>query len=388
MKKKILFCATVDSHFKAFHLPYLKFFKEHDWEVHVASYGNIELPYVDKKYNVHFSRSPFNKVNIKAFFELRRIMAENNYDIMHFHIPVSATLGRIAAMKYRKNGTKVFYTSHGHYYYKGAPLLSWLLYFPLEKALAYVTDCLITINEEDYQLSLNKQRGAKKIVKVHGMGVDLNRFGPVLSHEKNLLRNKHGFHKDDFILIYPAELNVNKNQKVLIETVTELKQRIPNVRLLLPGQGDMEEEYKQFAKQLDVDQNVKFLGFRKDIDELIKLSDVSVASSIREGLGLNLIEGMACGKPMVAVNNRGHRELVIEGVNGHLTAYNPVEIADKLHAIAKSKEVAKRMGEASLAAAELFSLRAAVNEMMNIYRTNVADMADLGDYIKGSVYGG
>lgn len=375
MSKKVLFCATVDSHFEAFHLPYLLFFKEQGWEVHVASYGTAVLPYVDKKYNVSFSRRPFHTANLKAFLEIRKIMASNRYDIMHFHIPVSATIGRIAAMKYRKYGTQVFYTSHGHYYYKGAPLLYWLLYFPVEKLLAYVTDCLITINDEDYQLSLHKQNGAKRIEKVNGMGVDLNRFVPAGRQEKDLLRLKHGFAKDDFILIYPAELNANKNQKLLIEAVARLKDRVPNVRLLLPGRGEMSDQYKQDAERLHVSNHVWFLGYRRDIDELMKLSDVSVASSIREGLGINLIEGMACGNPIVAVDNRGHRELVKDGVNGYLTPNDPAAIADKLYTIAQSEEKAGKMGKASLAMANAFSLSEAGEVIKQIYSSSMSGRA-------------
>lgn len=369
MSKKVLFCATVDIHFKAFHLPYLKFFKEQGWEVHAAASGTEELPYVDKKHNVPFSRSPYHRTNIKAFMELRRIMAANNYDILHVHIPVSATLGRIAAMKHRKYGTRVLYTSHGHYYYKGAPLLSWFLYYPLEKLLARYTDCLITINEEDYQLSLRKQSGAKRIEKVRGMGVDLQTFGPVSGQEKERLRERHGFRKEDFILIYPAELNINKNQKVLIEAVALIKHKHPNIKLLLPGRGDMMESYRQLAERLNVGNMVNFLGYREDVSELIKLSDVSVASSIREGLGINLIEGMACGKPVIAVDNRGHRELVCEGVNGFLTANDPAAIAARLIEIIQSAELAEHMGKASLSLAKLFSLQEAGQQMFDIYQS-------------------
>jgi len=373
MSKKILFCATVDSHFRAFHIPYLKFFKEQGWEVHVAASGSNPLPYVDLQHHVPFSRSPYHLNNLKAYLELKRIMAENQYEIMHFHIPVSAALGRIVAMKYRRRGTKVVYTSHGHYYYKGASILSWILYFPIEKLLAHVTDCLITINEEDYQLSIKKQRGTRRIEKVLGMGVDLERFGPVSDEEKLSLRKKHGFSESDFILIYPAEHNRNKNQKVLIQTISILKDKFPNIKLLLPGVGPMSEDYKKLANQLHLNDYVLFPGFRADIDEWIKLADVSVASSLREGLGLNLIEGMACGKPVVAVDNRGHREVVREGINGYLTKNNAEDIAKKLLLLAASKGKVAEMGRHSYALAQYFGLNNAAQQMKEIYLSMVSN---------------
>lgn len=92
MENKVLFCATVDFHFKAFHLPYMKWFKEQGWEVHVAAAGNIELPYVDKKYDISIQRSPLQFKNIKAYKELKDIIDENQYKIIHCHTPMGEPL--------------------------------------------------------------------------------------------------------------------------------------------------------------------------------------------------------------------------------------------------------------------------------------------------------
>lgn len=92
MQRKVLFCATVDYHFKAFHLPYLKWFKEQGWEVHVAACGDMKLPYVDRKYNIPIQRSPFNKKNMVAYKELKSIIDENQYKIIHCHTPMGESL--------------------------------------------------------------------------------------------------------------------------------------------------------------------------------------------------------------------------------------------------------------------------------------------------------
>lgn len=93
MPKKVLFCATVDYHFKAFHLPYMKWFKDQGWDVHIAANGNMELPYADEKFTVPIQRSPFNRTNIKAYTELKSIIDENNYDIIHCHTPMGGRTG-------------------------------------------------------------------------------------------------------------------------------------------------------------------------------------------------------------------------------------------------------------------------------------------------------
>lgn len=91
MNKKVLFCATVDYHFKAFHLPYMKWFKDQGWEVHVAASGELNLPYTDKKHNIPIQRSPLNKSNIQAYKKLKEIIKENSYSIIHCHTPMGGT---------------------------------------------------------------------------------------------------------------------------------------------------------------------------------------------------------------------------------------------------------------------------------------------------------
>ena len=89
---------------------------------------------------------------------------------------MGGVLTRLAARKARKHDTKVIYTAHGFHFCKGAPLINWLVYYPIEKMLARYTDCLITINEEDYSLAVNHQFKAKQIEHVHGVGVNTERF--------------------------------------------------------------------------------------------------------------------------------------------------------------------------------------------------------------------
>ena len=148
---RVLFVATVTSHINAFHIPYLKWFKEQGYEVHVASKGKQKIEYCDKHYEIPFERFPLKKNNIKAFRELKKIIDNNNYKIIHSHTPVAGILTRLAVRKARKSETKVIYTAHGFHFYKGAPLLNWLIYYPIEKICSRWTDCLITINSEDYE---------------------------------------------------------------------------------------------------------------------------------------------------------------------------------------------------------------------------------------------
>ena len=102
MGKKVMFCATVDYHFSAFHMPYLKWFKEQGWEVHVAAAGNIELPYVDKKYNIPIQRSPFKRQNIGAYKELKSIIDDNQYEYHSLPYANGWSLNPISCSKGKK----------------------------------------------------------------------------------------------------------------------------------------------------------------------------------------------------------------------------------------------------------------------------------------------
>lgn len=157
--KKVLFVATVvKTHIMEFHIPYLKMFKEHGWETAVAARNDYEnpddcvIPYCDSYYDIPFERSPIKPGNITSYKKLKKIIGEGAYDILHCHTPVGAMIARLAAIKARKKGTRVIYTAHGFHFFKGAPLLNWLIYFPVEWICSFLTDTLITINQEDYAL--------------------------------------------------------------------------------------------------------------------------------------------------------------------------------------------------------------------------------------------
>ncbi|WP_424160313.1 glycosyltransferase family 4 protein [Bacillus amyloliquefaciens] len=368
MTKKVLFCATVDYHFKAFHLPYFQWFQDMGWEVHVAAGGDMNLPFVNEKFSVPIRRSPFHPENLSVYRQLKRLIQDNGYDMIHCHTPVGGVLARLAARQARQKGTKVLYTAHGFHFCEGAPLKNWLLYYPIEKFLSSYTDCLITINEEDYERAKQMKKTDCVAKKIHGIGVDTDRFRPVSRAESERLREKHGFTAGEFILVYPAELNGNKNQGILIEAAALLKNSIPELKLVFAGEGAMEESYRKKAESLGVSDIVRFYGFCRDIHELIQLADLSVASSIREGLGMNVLEGMAAEKPAVAADNRGHREIIDDGVNGFLVpAGDSAAFADRIEKLYRSPGLRKAMGQKGRRTAECFSETRTVKEMAHIY---------------------
>ncbi len=313
--KKILFVATITDHFYYFHLPYLKFFHDLGWEVSVAGKGERKLLNCDVQYDIPFARSPFSKGNIEAFKQLKEVINNNDYDIIHCHTPVGGIVTRLIAQKKRKSGAKVLYTAHGFHFYKGAPKINWLIYYPIEWIFSEFTDCLITINQEDYDFA--KGHFKKPQVKlVDGVGYNSDLFYPITKEEKLLLRKEKGYNDEDKILIYVAELNANKNQQMLLRMLKEVDNE--KVKLLLVGADNYSGQYQKLAEELKIQDKVEFLGHREDVAELLKLSDVCVASSKREGLPVNIMEAMAIGLPVVANENRGHNSLIKDESDGFI----------------------------------------------------------------------
>jgi glycosyltransferase EpsD len=105
------------------------------------------------------------------------------------------------------------------------------------------------------------------------------------------------------------------------------------------------ESCREQAKSLGVSQMVDFLGYRKDIQQLVPMCDIAVASSLREGLPVNIMEAMACGLPVVAIDNRGHKELVHNNKNGWVVSNNnPVEFSNKIKALAGIESLRLKFG--------------------------------------------
>lgn len=372
---KILFVATVDQHIRHFHYPFLKWFKENGYEVHVASKGNENLQYVDRKYNLPFERQPFNTNNIKSYKMLKKLINENDYKIVHCHTPVGGVIARLASISARKKGMKVIYTAHGFHFFKGAPKINWMLYYPAEKIMSRYTDVLITINQEDYDTAVNKKFNAKQIELVNGVGIDLEKFTPQTIEEKNDMRNKYGYKKEDFILFYAAELNNNKHQDLLINVINKLREEIPSIKLLLAGNGPLEDQYKKQAKELGVNENIEFLGYRKDVKNFLMLSDLAVASSRREGLPANIMEAMAIGLPIVATNVRGHRDLIKDGENGYVVEVDDEDkFISSINEIYNNYELREKFKKQSLKLIEEYSLDNILIEMERIYKSVLEEM--------------
>lgn len=384
--KKVLFVATVvKTHIMEFHIPYLKMFKEMGWETAVVARNDYEnpadcvIPYCDTYYNVPFERNPLKPGNLKAYKELKHIIDEGEYDIIHCHTPVGAMLTRLAAKQARKKGTKVFYTAHGFHFYKGAPAINWILYYPVEKWLSRYTDVLITINKEDFERAKTFKAG--KVCYVPGVGIDLKKFnvGYVNKEQK---RKEIGVSADDFVLLSVGELIPRKNHEVVIRALSVLKQlgKLNHIEYVICGRGSYEADLRKLAEGLDVADHVHFLGYRNDISEICNCADLFVFMSHQEGLPVALMEAMACGLPAVCSNIRGNTDLIEDGVTGLLANNTPEEVAESISEMKSDTALRNRVASAALQKIKQFDLSSVEDEMSKIYGGGVRNLVLQGVY--------
>lgn len=375
MSKKVLFVATVRSHIGQFHMPFIKRLKELGFTVDAAYRDNsadkqgLDTSAIDNVFEVPFSRSPYSMDNVRAYKALKKILKENDYDAVHCHTPMGAVVTRLAAKSLRKKGLKVIYTAHGFHFYKGASRFNWLTFYNVEKYLAKYTDCLITINHEDYALA-KENFNTKKILFVPGVGVDLGEFSQKTNAQKLNLRKEYGYDENAFIMIYPADFCQRKNQMMLMNALKIVAEKYKNVKLLCPGlQTDM-AECVEFCKENGLIDNVEFMGYRRDIFKLDALADISVSSSRQEGLPINLIEAMALGNPIIATDVRGNNDLVQDGKNGYLVALNDSRaMADRIFDFIENPKMIDEFGTESLKLVRQYGVDAVLDSMVEIYKS-------------------
>ncbi|MDO5558726.1 MAG: glycosyltransferase family 4 protein [Oscillospiraceae bacterium] len=316
------------------------------------------------KCQIDYSRFPFSRKNFIAYKQIKQLLKENKFDIIHCHTPIAGILTRIAARKYRKSGTKVIYTAHGFHFFGGSPKKNWLLYYPVEKLCSRFTDTLITINKEDYALARAEMK-AEKICYVPGIGVDIEKFSSV-TIDKHLKREELGVPEKAVLLFSVGELNVNKNHQTVIRALADI--RNSNVYYMIAGSGDKSDELKQLAKDLNIDDHVLFLGYRMDVAELYRVSDIFVFPSYREGLSVSLMEAMACGLPVICSKIRGNVDLIDEDTGGmHFVPSSCSELENALCSLINDENKRMFMGSYNVEKIQGFSSSVVQSLMEKVY---------------------
>lgn len=317
---KILMVTTISNTVNTFLIPHIKMLIENGNKVDVAFKIEQDVNPELLKLGVQIHEVPFDRKLLrnnygKLIKNLKTLIEKERYDVVHTHTPIASAIVRFACKDI--TNTRVYYTAHGFHFYKGTPLKNWLIYYPAERFLSRYTDKLITINQEDFEIS--KSFHAKENLYIPGVGIDLSKFVDSNDIKIDYLKREFNFNEGTVIILSIGELNKNKNHEIVIKAIAKLNN--PNIHYLIAGKGDLENYLGNLASELKVINQVHLLGFRKDITNLLKFSHVFVFPSYREGLSVSVMEAMAMGKPVIASKIRGNSDLIDEGKGGYL--FNP-----------------------------------------------------------------
>lgn len=320
--KKVLFITTISGFLQQFEMNDVHILQKSGYEVHYATNFNNPIYEVDidvlKRmgivlHQIEIQKSPYRLLqNAKALRQLKRLMKREKFRIIHCHNPMGGVLGRLAAA-FSGEKAYVIYTAHGFHFYKGAPVKNWLLYYTAERLLAHWTDRIITINREDYLRACRFHlRKNGRVEWIFGVGVDTERFRarPQMRRQK---RKELGIPENFFHIVTAAELNSNKNQKIIIEALAGLKDK--EICYSICGKGDNAENLERLIHEHQLEQRVRLLGYRTDMEEILQTADCFAFPSIREGLGIAAVEALCCGVPLIAADNRGTREYAFDNYN-------------------------------------------------------------------------
>jgi len=374
--KRILFLATVDVTIYAFLIPHMKLLKDMGYEVEAACSNVGFTKRIEeegfKVYNLPFSRNPFDISNIQAVLRLYQIMKANNYFMLHTHTPVASFIGRIAGKIV--GIPHIVYTAHGFHFHEYGSSFKNFVYFRLEKFAGRFTDVLITINSDDYKLAVEKKMVPHgKVVYIKGVGVDTEKFNP----EKVLLDgfelSLSNFSGTTFISV--GRLDTEKHFDHLLKAFSLVKQKRSDFRFLIVGDGPEKDYLKKLSIGLNLRNETEFMGYVKGVEKFLKISNIFVFASSREGLPVSLMEAMAMEKPVVVYNIRGVRDLVEGGVNGFLVPFGDIEaFAEKMIYLMDYPEVAKERGKRGREKiVKEFSLDKVLKDMKKLYREILED---------------
>ena len=355
--KKALMVASVASMIDQFNMGNIAILEQLGYQVEVAanfSQGSNtspqrvaefqrELTEAGRVYHqVDIPRSVFKVGSIlRSLKQVKSLCRNEQYDLIHCHSPIGGVVARLAARKSRKTGTKVIYTAHGFHFFKGASLKNWLLFYPMERLCARMTDLLITINQEDYTLAKAKMKAAK-VVYVPGIGLDTQRFSQ--EEDTAALREELALAPNAKVVLSVGELSRRKNHKVVLEAIAKMKD--PRVHYLICGIGPEEENLLALAKQLGVEKQLHLLGFRRDVAKLLCLADLYAFPSLQEGLPVALMEAMAAGKAVVCSRIRGNTDLIEPGIGGEVLETTHVDgFAFAMNRLLADPALMEKMGQ-------------------------------------------
>lgn len=310
--------------------------------------------------------------NLKSIKDMYRLFKKEKPDIVHVHTPIASVLGRIAAKL--AGVPTIIYTAHGFYFHENMSKRTYNFFYWLEKLAAkFLTDYIFTQSQEDGDLAINKKFLPSGRITVISNGVDVSeKFNPKNIEQKNItnVKSELGIKDTDKVITFIGRLVKEKGIFELLDAFRIINKE--NIKLVIIGGTNESERDQLTKKKLEKyinDENVIFTGYRKDIPELLYMSDVFCLPSYREGMPRSIIEAMAMEAAIVATNIRGSREEVDHDLNGYLVPVKTIKpLANALEKIINEEIILEKYKRnARRKAEELYDESKVVKAQLKIF---------------------
>ena len=339
------------------------------FDVSVCTSGQGPLVDALQQKNVpHFSLSFSKRFRKRALDDIADLLQTHQFDILHTHGGIAGFYGRLARRK-SSSPRIVIHTLHGIHYLHYRNRMAKRLYIFQERYLSRSTDAVIFVSEAD------QRKGSElRLVPNHKQvliknGIDYSAYELQARKNPEALEIDHA--ADHPLVGCVARLHRQKGISYLLEAVHSIRRSFPDLKVWIIGEGPQREKLDHLNKRLGLSSHVRFLGERKDVPQLVSCFDVFVLPSLWEGLPYSLLEAAALGKPVVASDIDGVRELIRHEHSGLLVPpRKPLLLADAVVRLLRDRDYALRLGQNLKAdVRNTYTLDRMVSQVQDLYLT-------------------
>ena len=353
--KKVLFVASTSNHLVTFHKPYINKLRE-KYEVKTMA---KDENYNFADFDIDFTKRIFSKRHFKTINQIVEILKQEQFDAIILNTALAAFLVR-QALKRIKNRPLVINIVHGYFFSEKMNPIAKLFYKWAEKSGRNQTDYILVMNDEDYDLAIKNKLCKKQVFKINGMGIDQDRFAKDYKEVKFSSVSEPKF-------VFIGELSKRKNQAFLIKFIKKLKSHEINATLKLIGEGNYRKKLEKIIKKLNLENQVKLVGYDKNIRKYLIEADYYICASVIEGLPFNIVEAMYAGCVILSSDIKGSVDVIKDYETGILYKLDDLDdLIFKFRLLNNSLQLKMKLSENAKKSVEKYLLKNVFDENIDI----------------------
>lgn len=335
-----------------------------DYREQIERFENL----VNEIYFVPMVREISPKKDIKSIFEIKKILKQIRPDIVYLHSSKAGAIGRIALLFSKK--VKILYNAHGWYFNAKIGRKKKRIFAIVEKILAFKTDKIINISEDEYNSAINYKIAKPEKMCIIENGIDFNKFKHSKQYREET-RRKYNIDAEQILIGVVGRLTEQKDPMTSIKAFKIVHEKNKNTKFMFIGSGELEKEMLEYARQNHLESDIIITGWVTDVEKYIPALDIAILPSKWEGFGLALVEYMACDKPIIASNVGAISDIIKDGENGYLIKMEDIEqLANKIKFLIENKEVQKYFIEKNKRYRMKYDIWNVVNQHLKLIEEN------------------